>query len=333
MACPIVAAIYALIAEVRGTFDPATIENLLAATANPQLYNDGTGTYAILAPVAQQGSGLVQAYDAAYASTLLSTSSLALNDTANFVPTVNFTVFNLGTEEVTYSLDSVAAATAYTFSTSIYPDYFPGLALDDSSATIVLSDTTLTIAAGGKAVVEVTVTPPAIDGTLLPVYSGYITLNGTNGDSLSLLYQGIVGNLGDATVLDTTYLSLSTDPNLAPITTDNTTFTIPKSDAGLANATLPVVTVALAFGTPLVNIEAISLPSGASLGAILDFPATYLSRDPYSWSWNGQLADGSYAPAGTYTFEVSALHINGDVDSSADYDIAQTVTFNIKYTA
>jgi hypothetical protein len=333
MACPLVAAIYALIAEVRGTFDPATIENLLAATANPQLYNEGAGGYPVLAPVAQQGAGLVQAYDAAYATTLLSTSSLAFNDSDHFVGTQNFTVFNLGTEEVTYTLGSVGAVTAYTFSTSIIPDIFPGLEVDDTYATVALSETTLTVAAGGKAVVEVTVTPPAVDPTRLPVYSGYVTLNGTNGDSLSLLYQGIVGSFKAAAVLNSTYLSLSTDTALTPITGSNSSFTIPKNNATLANATLPVATASLAFGSPLLNVEAVSIPSGKNLGNVLGFPATYLSRDPFSNAWNGQLADGSYAPAGKYTFKVSALHINGVVNKTSDYDVGQTASFSIKYTA
>jgi hypothetical protein len=328
MATPLSAAVFALIAEVRGTFDPATIENYLAATSNPQLFNDGTATYPVLAPVPQQGAGLIQAYNAAYATTLLSVSSLSFNDTDNLVDTLNFTISNLGTEGVSYDLASVGAATAYTFSTSIYPDPFPGLGLDDSFAAIALSESKVTVAAGDNAVIAVTVTPPAIDGTLLPVYSGYITLNGTNGDSLSLPYQGIVGSLLNTQVLDPdyTYLSISSDPDLNPIVGSNST---------LSDAVLPVAVVSLAFGSPLVNIEAVTVGSGnatTNLGNIFELPLPYMSRDSFALEWDGQLEDGSYAPAGQYKLLVSALHIFGDASDSADYDIVETTEFTIKYS-
>ncbi|KAG6105656.1 hypothetical protein E4U14_005004 [Claviceps sp. LM454 group G7] len=49
------------------------------------LFNDGTKFYDYLAPVPQQGGGLVQVDDAAYSTALLSPSRLSFNDTAHFV--------------------------------------------------------------------------------------------------------------------------------------------------------------------------------------------------------------------------------------------------------
>ena len=118
MACPITAAIFALVSEVRGTLDPATLENVISATANPNLFQDGVDAYPYLAPVAQQGGGLVQAYDAAYATTLLSVSSISFNDTDHFVDTTNFTISNTGVDDVTYSLSNVGTATGYTLATN-----------------------------------------------------------------------------------------------------------------------------------------------------------------------------------------------------------------------
>ncbi|KAI1867749.1 uncharacterized protein JN550_006890 [Neoarthrinium moseri] len=329
MACPLAAAVYALVAEVRGTFDPAVIEKLLSSTSNPQLLNDGTGAYPVLAPVAQQGSGLIQAYDAAYASTLLSTSSLAFNDTDNFVDTLNFTISNLGTEDVTYDIATVGAATGYTFSTTVYPDNFPGVEFDDTFATLEFSEAKVTVAAGASSVVQVTVTPPALDAKRLPVYSGYITLNGTNGDSLSLPYQGIVGSLHSTTVLAEAYLAGSTDTNLAPITSGNTSFTLYKTNSNTTAAVQPVAVADLAFGSPLVKYEVLS--GNSSLGEILGSPIYYASRDPHGAAWNGTLADGSYAPAGTYKFQISALHIFGDASDKSQYDVGTTSEFTISY--
>ncbi|KAI1451915.1 subtilisin-like protein [Annulohypoxylon moriforme] len=331
MACPLVAAIYALISNVRGTLDPATIENLLSATANPQFLNDGEATYPTLAPVSQLGGGIVQAFDAAYATTLLSKSSLAFNDTDNFVDTLNFTIKNLGTEDVTYELGSVGASTGYTFSDSIYPDPFPGLQLTDEYATVALSEEKVTVPAGDEVVVSVTVTPPALNATRLPVYSGYITLNGTNGDSLSLPYNGAVGSLHSARVLDVGYLSLSSDEELNPVT-GNASFVIPKGNT-TTNATYPVAVALLAFGSPLVNVQVVPLDAapGATASHVFGSPLKYASRDPYVIEWDGKLADGTTAAAGQYKFRFEALHIFGDASDPADYDTAESTVFTVRY--
>ncbi|RYO77692.1 hypothetical protein DL766_002843 [Monosporascus sp. MC13-8B] len=337
MACPLVAGIYALIANVRKTFDPFTIESLLSATANPQLLNDGTATYPVLAPVAQQGAGMVRAYDAAFATTLLSKSSLAFNDTEYLVDTTNFTITNLGGEDVTYELGSVGAAAAYTFSGNIYPDFFPGLELTEEFATVELSETKVTVPAGGEAVISVTITPPELDGSRLPVYSGYITLNGTNGDSLSLPYNGAVGSLNSVQVLDSGYLSFSTDPQLTPITGSNASFVLPAPGTATEGDTIPVAVSLLAFGSPQVHYKLVRVGGDNStdevLGDIFGSPLTYLSRNQYHLFWDGSMPDGSYAPAGTYKFSVEALHIYGDASDPAQYDVEETTPFTVRYAA
>ncbi|KAL7627196.1 hypothetical protein AAE478_003972 [Parahypoxylon ruwenzoriense] len=334
MACPLVAAIYALLSNVRGTLDPATIENLLSATSNPLYLNDGTQTFQTLAPVMQQGSGIVQAFDAAYATTLLSKSSLAFNDTDHFVDTLNFTIRNLGTEDVTYDLGSVGAATGYTFSDSIYPDPFPGVELTNEYATVTLSETQVTVPAGDEVTISVTVTPPALGASRLPVYSGYITLNGTNSDSLSLPYNGAVGSLHDTRVLDTGYLSVSSDEELNPVKS-NVSFILPQTNSTNANTTYPVAVALLAFGSPQVNIRAVPANakySTAEVGShIFGSPLTYASRDPITFLWDGRLADGSLAPAGLYKLRFEALHIFGDASDPDEYDTAESVTFSIRY--
>ncbi|KAI1805595.1 subtilisin-like protein [Daldinia bambusicola] len=335
MACPLAAAIYALVSSVQGTFDPATLENLLSATSNPQLLNDGTHTYTSLAPVSQLGSGILQAYDAAYATTLLSESSLAFNDTDNFEDTLEFTIKNLGDEEVTYELGSVGAATAYTFSKSIHPDTFPGMEFTDEYATIELSESEVTLAGGEEVVICVTVTPPDLNATRLPVYSGYITLNGTNGDSLSLPYNGVVGSLHDTRILDVGYLTISTDPYLSPIT-GRASFTLPKSKTPSTNTTYPVAVAVMAFGSPQLNIKAVPANSTDDEDAddgshILGSPQLHSPRGSLAFSWDGRLADGTWAPAGAYKLQFEALHIFGDVDDPDEYDIDESIEFSLAY--
>ncbi|KAI0392210.1 subtilisin-like protein [Xylariaceae sp. FL0594] len=337
MACPLVAAIYALIADVRGTFDPATLESLVASTANPRPFNDGKSTYGVLAPVPQVGAGLVQAYDAAYATTLLSKSYLAFNDTDNLVPTLTFTVKNLGRKLVTYKLGSVPAGTAYTFSDDIYPDVFPGLQVTDEHATVYVTPPVVIVPPGGRAVVAVTVRPPALDAKRLPVYSGYITLNGTNGENLSLPYNGVVGSLYSTRVLDQGYLSISTDADLAPVSSGN--FTLTKDPVKDAAAALPVAVALMAFGSPRVSIKLLQVVAAGksgktktkNLGDIFNSPYDYAPRDPYHITFDGRLADGSYVPAGMYTFSIEALHVFGKAKKAKDWDVSVSAPFTISY--
>lgn len=336
MATPLAAAITALVAEVRGTFDPKELESVLSATANPNLFNDGSTTYTYLAPIAQQGGGLIQAYDAAYTKTVLSVSSISYNDTNNRIETTNFTITNTGTEDVTYSMANVIAASGYTLEEgTIFPMSFPN-ELVTQGAELFFSDEKVTVSARSEVAVSVTVSPPTLDAARLPVFSGYITLNGTNGDSLSLPYLGVVGSMLEATVLNTnnTYLTRPDDPDAMPLPADFS-FTISSTVNTASNATtvLPEVQTDFAFGTSLLDIQILPTNSdtSSSLGSIVDFPTKYVPRGQSWWDWNGQLSDGSYAPAGTYKFLVKALHIFGDASKDSDYDITETVSFRIQY--
>jgi subtilisin family serine protease len=233
MACPLAAAIYALVAEVRGTFDPATLEAVLASTANPNLFHNGVSASPFLAPTTQQGAGMLQAYDAAYTNSFLSVGSISFNDTDNFLESAEFTIRNIGDDEITFALSHVPAATAYTLAVdSIYPQEFPN-EFTSSAATIAFSEKEVTVPGGGEATVSLTLTPPTgLTTARLPVYNGYIALNGSDSSSLSLPYLGVAGSMKSATVLDarSSYLTSSTDPAYNP-SAANTTFTIPGRNA------------------------------------------------------------------------------------------------------
>ncbi|ERS98667.1 uncharacterized protein SPSK_05917 [Sporothrix schenckii 1099-18] len=240
MACPLVAGIYALLIEARPDLrnNPQALQSLLSSTAQPNLYNDGTSRPrpSLLAPVPQQGAGLVQVYDAAYATTLLSESSLSFNDTDHHAPLRNFTITNHGHTSVVYTLSNIGAATSYTFlaGTDIQPAHFPlTLQVADSPASLSFSTsdqatasgdgTTVTIPAGQRRVVTVSATPPAgLDPARLPVYSGYIAINGSDGSGLSLPYLGVVGSMRSLTVLDAVQTYLGKVPAASGNSTNST---------------------------------------------------------------------------------------------------------------
>ncbi|KAG6313820.1 hypothetical protein E4U44_002230 [Claviceps purpurea] len=347
MACPQAAGIIALIRQVRGAISPQEIENLLSSNSNPQLFNDGYKFYDYLAPVPQQGGGLVQAFDAAYSTALLSPSSLSFNETEYFAKSLNFTLRNTDNKSATYNITHMPAITIYTLDNdSIYVP-FPNDAVH-AAATLQFSETSITLGGGETKTIMVSATPPeGLDAKRLALWSGYITINGTDGASLSLPYQGLTGSLHEHVVLasNDTYISNSTDIFFTPRPVpSNTTFTIPKPGSAGPNDLLPQLSVKLALGSPMMRADIVPLgpdPKNETLthefwgvktiGQPYSFPAHWLPREHNHFPWDGRLDSGSYAPSGTYEFVVRALRIHGDAKKKEEWDVSTSPAFTIKY--
>lgn len=92
---------------------PANTAEPPAGNGEPNVWYDETETYNVLASVAQQGAGLIQIDDAASATTLLSVSNLAFNDTDHLNRNATFSIKNTGSLEVAYQISHVKAATVY----------------------------------------------------------------------------------------------------------------------------------------------------------------------------------------------------------------------------
>ncbi|KAG6053955.1 hypothetical protein E4U17_004218 [Claviceps sp. LM77 group G4] len=349
MACPQAAGIIALIRQVRGAITPQEIEDLLSSNSNPQLFNDGTKFYDYLAPVPQQGAGLVQAYDAACSTALLSSSSLSFNDTDYFAKSLNFTLRNTDKEPSTYNITHMPAITMYTLGKdSIYVQAFPNEAVH-AAAALKFSETSITLFGGETKTIRVAAIPPeGLDAKRLALWSGYIAINGTDGASLSLPYQGLTGSLHEHVVLgpNDTWISESTDRRSPPPPVpSNTTFTLPTPGNDGPNGLLPQLSVNLALGSSKIRADIVSLSPDpknetlthdvwgvSTIGQPHSFPAMWNPRRHNGFPWDGLLDSGSYAPAGTYKFVVRALRINGDAKKKEEWDVSTSPAFSIKYS-
>ncbi|KAF4456674.1 putative subtilisin-like serine protease [Fusarium austroafricanum] len=337
MACPLVAGVIALIAEVRGTLDPATIENLLSSTSNPTLFNDGKKTFDYLAPVPQQGGGLIQAYDAAYSTLLLSESSLSFNDTDHFIEVRNFTLHNTGKKDLDVSISHVPTKSVYTLEKdSIYPAVFPN-EVAAAHASLKFSEAKVSIGAGDSVTIEVMPTPPeGLDARRLALWSGYIAVNGTDGVSLSLPYQGLTGSLHKSKVLgaEDTWISKSNDKDELKPVPANTTFVLPvKGQNATDEKPAPALAWKLALGSAKLEAELIPVSGNStkSIGAPAGFPMQWNAMGKGNVVWNGKLADGGYAPAGKYKVAYRALRIFGDEKKESDWDKSVSPVFSVRY--
>lgn len=301
---------------------------------------------------------MVQAFDAAFATSVLNVASLSFNDTDNLVSEASFTVTNVGDTPATYNLSHVPALTATTLF-QIYRSSSP--TLDTVYATLTFEPASFTLEPNDTSEVRVSVVPPkGLDTISLPVYSGWVTLNGTDGNgeiALSLPYIGVAGSMRNATVLASQrlFFTRSDDP-LSPEVPANTTFQLPApaahpdwaqppsntSDSVLPVGALPEQSVWLVMGSAETRIEAVPLDLGSpgaednglgvvTLGNVAGYPLTY--HRPIGWTspWDGSLADGSWAPAGRYRLSIFALKIAADRDLVESWDRYDSPEFIIRY--
>ncbi|QUC19112.1 uncharacterized protein UV8b_03353 [Ustilaginoidea virens] len=344
MAAPHVAGIIALIHQVRGTYDPGLVQDLISANANPQVFNDKTKFYDFLAPIPQQGAGLVQAYDAAYATTLLSPSSLSFNDTDHFAKELKFELKSVGHGPTTYKITHVPAITMYTLAkNSNYALGFPNEAVH-AAATLKFSDTSITLQGHQTKTVAVSAIPPqGLDFKRLALWSGYIAINGSDGTSLSLPYQGLTGSLFKSTVLaaNDTWVSKSTDEEGNPLP-PGYTFVLPMQGIATNKDLLPQITINQALGSSIVRADVVPITPSLSkmttehwgvrtIGQPFGFPILLATRSVRGYLWDGRLDSGAFAPPGEYKFVVRALRIFGDARKKEDWDVSTTTSIIIKY--
>ncbi|KAL1895136.1 hypothetical protein Cpir12675_003365 [Ceratocystis pirilliformis] len=206
MAAPLVASIAALVGSVRGKIDPPTIESLLANYASPRNFNPGDGSGAVdsLAPVPQQGAGLVQAYDSAFANSILSRSYVTFQDGGSIPRTVKLQVKNIGHTKLSYKVHHEPALTALTKESTQYKAFmkFPNTLTKDF-ATVTVSRNEFTLAPHASITLEVTaIAPENLEMSLLPLWSGYMIFTVSDNTKMVLPYQGLSGYLNSVPQLE-----------------------------------------------------------------------------------------------------------------------------------
>lgn len=294
--------------------------------------------------------GLVNAYTAAHTNTFVDLYNIALNDTVYFKAAHPVTVSNRGNVAQTYCFANLVAATAYTLNNgTISPAPFGHISLAGdaaSGATIRFEPESLTVGPKSSAAVTLHFTRPAgLDASRIPVYSGFVAINGSAGDSLSLPYAGIATSMKSVAIVDSVdgypYLTTSSDSTQKPIKANGTVFVLPGNSTTFNSTTgLPSLLYALAMGSRIVRIDVQPAnPRGLSrilgkqvLGSVPGYPVqNHVRQTMDGIVWNGQLADGTWAPAGQYRFMLMALKIFGNVTYDHDYEMYTTQLFEIKY--
>lgn len=243
----------------------------------------------------------------------------------------------------------VPTHTIYTLGEDGFSSYFGPYVLGPdlpSHAELEFSTTKVTVSSGESGTIDVTAEPPqGLDQTRYPYWSGFIVVNGTDGSSLSLPYQGLGGSLEDAIAIreDGTSLYLEDSRLNEPIPANRTlTLPAPGEIVDVGQISLPVIVGELQWGSerffahlvPMTTCPPNSIVTAhgvESIGQILTWPNYFAPRSSLYFIWYGQLEDGQYAPPGRYKIVFQVLRIFGNPSDEDDWLISETVPFVIEY--
>lgn len=371
MACPYVAGVAALYMSKYGgrkKLGVAGIKELrekIITSGTAINWNDGASTIPdLLAPVPQQGAGYINAIKVLERKTYISPAVIELNDTAHFKGDHTLVIKNTGPKPVTFNIEHNPAATFSTF-TSDYndPSVFPPPLISGSAS--IAFPSTITIPARGSRSLKLKFTAPDLSHTTLPVYSGFLVLTSSTGETHSIPYQGILGELKDREAFD---LSLG-NPSLGkrgPAGSGAGIVLLTGPDAPKNGTTLnfrngdDILISFLAFwGIPELRWDLYRAPwspsdfvyppekSASYVGSIetaqgAEFPRYYLARsdplfiDPFSGgrrvnaaTWMGKFTDDTEVQSGRYVVDVRALRVSGDPRKREDWISVQTPVLEV----
>ncbi|KAK6362677.1 hypothetical protein TWF730_000132 [Orbilia blumenaviensis] len=340
MATPYVAGVIGLYlqkAKAEGRkVTPAELRVGLATTGKPLVFNDGTKNATYLAPVAQQGGGMVDAYKFLHSKTSVDTELLEFNDTQHFRASMSFKITNNGDKQATYKLTDISGATAYTTKEgSTLAQAFPPTMLE-SYANVQIVPNVLNIKPGQSKRVVVRVTPPAgLDSARIPVYGGWINIASNGVDRLKIPYMGVATAMKKATVTNF--------EEGFPVLVNY------KGEDAPANSTIgsrPVLAWGLVLGSAAVRVDVVSVSNPEANDVPVFTDNTIGSLPGYPNYWTPRTASGENnavaftgrivkkegdpsirVPAGTYKLVYRALKMTGRKHSGRDYERWESPNF------
>ncbi|KAM5382883.1 hypothetical protein ACJA88_003416 [Fusarium oxysporum] len=341
MSTPFGADVAALVKQKHPEYSADDIRNVIATTARPVKWNDAKGhTLEFLAPTFQQGGGLVDAWSAVHATTLLSTASLSFNDTAYRATNLTFSIKNIGKKSAKYRLSHIGAGSGYVLGESgynltkaeAYPVY----------ADIHIHPTSLEIKPGSSATVSVSVIkePDLSDSaTRVSHFSGYVAIEAEGAaNKLTLPYTGLGAPFlvsqaisGDTSILSGYNISNDATMSLTEESIFNCTLnTTMNSPVTFQDSFHPGVKVYLVVQSRDFALGIVDTNSAKEMFVM----TRGSSEDPYlsGWTWYYDGTDANYfhLPAGRYHWRAKALKMTGDTEKEEDYDTWESGTWILR---
>ncbi|HET9227052.1 MAG TPA: S8 family serine peptidase, partial [Thermoanaerobaculia bacterium] len=321
MASPHVAGTVALLLEARPGLTPEEVRTLLQNTAEPKAWW-GNPALGLLDNVHRQGAGMVQIADAVQTTSHVTPSKLALGESEAGPATRTLTVTNNGATAVTYDLGHAPALA--TGPNTFTPAFFNG------PSTVTFSSPTVTVAAGGIATFDVTISP---NGGLADrsLYGGYILLTPQGGgQQLSVPFAGIKGDYQSIQVLVPT---VNNFPWLARQVGANFVNQPGGATYTLVGTDVPFLVLHFDHQVQRLEVEIRNAATGQKLHPVFSnaIEDEFLPRNSgaatfFSFAWDGTRLHNNgndkvkVVPDGQYTLTVKALKALGDANNPAHWE-------------
>ncbi|KAF6835991.1 amidase family protein [Colletotrichum musicola] len=342
-ATPYGAGVAALVKQQHPDYSPQEIQAVIATTARPMKWNNNKGEVSdFLAPVYQQGGGLVDAWNAVHSTTVLSTSSLSFNDTANRPKELSFTIKNTGTAAITYQLSHVGAGSGYVLQAANGYNFTKAEAFP-TYADISITPSTLKVEPGQSASVSVAVTkePELADSsTRVSYFGGYVAIQADSPDvnNFTLPYTGFGAPLSSLPIMDrdASYLMAWNMTSSTPEKIEegrvftcvlDTSADVPAS---FADNMYPGVWVAPVLQSRSMSISIVDATSNKEVVRSWQTSSAETWGIADEWYWDGSDADKTFVPEGTYIWRIQSQRLNGD---QADMEVYDTGKWVLKYAS
>lgn len=323
----------------------------MATTANPVKWNDGQGfTGDFLAPVFQQGGGILDAWKAVHSTTLLNATSLSFNDTTNRPHQLTFSIENKDRNSITYQFNHLGAGSGYVLSAE-QPDHFTEAEAVAVYANISITPPSVVVGPGESATVSVAVTkePELPEAAIRGSYfGGYVVVDAIDGSSevsrLHLPYTGFGAPLAVVPIINTTasYLAvLNYSTSTTTRADDGRSFLCSWNATDLDNPDHCEVDKGTLYPAVMLgfNVQTRDMTlsvADAVTGKDMFISSRSVSPDLYNWGYtyyNG--VDGNYTrlAEGDYVWRTKSLKLNANPDQEDSWEIWESAKFNIRRPA
>jgi len=323
MASPHVAGAAALLLEARPNTPSQSVDVILQNSADPKPWW-GNPALGFLDNVHRQGAGMLDIDDAILSTTKIAPSDLSLGEVESGSVTRMLNVENKSSSAVTYDLSHTAAL-------ATGPNTFTP-AFISAPSTVVFGAPSVTVPAGGTAMVSVTITPNAglADKSL---FGGYIVFTPQGGGAIYRVpFAGFKGDYQSIASLTPTPAGF---PWLAKLV-GSTFFNQPAGATyTLAGGDVPYILLHLDHQVRRLRMEVFESVSGKAWHRALD--EEYVGRNSASTSffaqpWDGTTRNGNKlnaVPNGQYVIKLTVIKALGDALNPAHVETWTSPTITI----
>ncbi|KAK9710861.1 hypothetical protein K7432_008173 [Basidiobolus ranarum] len=334
MASPYAAGTVALMLNAKGKSKkmPLHIRDLLRQTAKPIVQ---LGEKSLI-PVARQGAGLINVYDAIQTDNVVSPSGVTLNDTTHFNAHRTLTIKNSGKKLSLYTLSHIPTLSVNGYDKNGYPVPQANITYLHQAASVRFSTRRISVKPGQSVKFNARFTPPRFGKDEKVLYSGFVVLTPRDPKSqvIRIPYTGLSGDLYSANMLD---LNGPSHPLLLNKKTNK-----PETHFTLQEDSIPVVDFHLVHPTKELQLQVLD-NKGRVLGSVLTKngvrdarPRGYLGART-NFEFNGVITQQDkrgrerevQIKPGTYQFRLSVRKLFGDNRRKQDFETWVSPKFTI----